>query len=61
MDTDKPRARAFSWQSFSSRGLRTIPGHTVLQLMLWGPTSSATVRVSPRMAHFDALYAARFL
>jgi len=32
----------------------TMPGATQFTLMPWGPTSSATVRVKPRTAHFDA-------
>src|SRR5205814_5521720 len=54
-----PRVRAFSRQSRSIRGPSTIPGCSALTLTLCGPTSSATVRVRPRSAHFDDEYAAR--
>ena len=37
------------------RGPSTMPGHTALTLMSCFPSSSATVRVMPRTAHFDAL------
>src|SRR5262249_51376012 len=55
------RARACSRQSLSIRSPATMPGWSAFTLILDGPTSSATVRVSPRSAHFDEEYAARFL
>jgi hypothetical protein len=40
---------------------RHDPGCSAFTLTLWGPASSATVRVGPRSAHFDDEYAVRYL
>jgi hypothetical protein len=36
-----------------------MPGQTPLRLTLYSPTSGATVRVTPRTAHLEVLYALR--
>src|SRR5262249_40214490 len=56
-----PRFCAFSRQRRSMRSPATMPGATQLTLIPCGPTSSATVRVKPRTAHFEDEYAARSL
>ncbi len=57
--TEMPRRSASRRKLRSIRGPRTGPGERLLTVMPSGPTSAASVVVSPSTAIFDAQYGVR--
>ena len=53
-------ARRAAWAIDCSRSVFTTPGQIELTLMRWGASSNASDWAKPRIANFEAAYAACF-